>query len=188
MVSAYCLRSTRRAHVRWQADFLAGDGSSPLAHLSTVCTTLRRQPQGQVLPVFGSLSLYGLCPAHLSREPPGHRDLPACASVEALPYGNHRSRLTQHLGQRQPHPGLASLRRFCPASHPYGTASSHRPGPRSGCCARGLRAGLFHHRSLPDAIPLGSFPQNQVGHQTAYAAGSPCPHPGIHPYFRRQAP
>ena len=67
MVSAYRLKSTRRAHVHWQAGFLAGDGSSPLVHHPTVCATLRRQPQGQVLPVFGSLPLYGLPPLTLAQ-------------------------------------------------------------------------------------------------------------------------
>ena len=76
MVSAYLLRSTRRAYVGWQAGFLASHGPSPLAHLPTMRATLRRQPQGQVLQGLGSISLYGLRPTHLPREPAGYRDLP----------------------------------------------------------------------------------------------------------------
>ena len=77
MVLAYRLRSRRRTHVRWQAGFLAGYGSSPVAHLPTMCETLRRQPQGPVLQLFGSISLYGLCPTHLPREP-ARLSKPAC--------------------------------------------------------------------------------------------------------------
>ena len=43
----------------------------------------------------------------------------------------------------------------------------------------GLCAGLLDHRSLPDPVPVGPFPQNQVGGEAAYPARPARPVPAF---------
>src|SRR5258707_4561590 len=73
----------------------------------------------QSLPAFvlGPVSLSGLRAVDLSREPAGHRSLPALAVFAALPPRDSRLGFPQYAGPRQRASALADVRRSGRAPH-----------------------------------------------------------------------
>ncbi len=79
--------------------FLAGNGSPASAYLSSLCSTLRRQPRYKTLHVPRSVPLYGIRSADLSGKPVRYRSLPQSTEQQALPYGHTLQSCTQHTGR-----------------------------------------------------------------------------------------
>src|SRR5437879_4039347 len=75
------------------------DGASAAAHLSALRGEVPESLSDVDVLAFGSIPVYGLCTAHLSREPARHRDLLACALGQAVPLGYPWRHRAQHLGR-----------------------------------------------------------------------------------------
>ena len=73
---------------------------------------LPRRPLREELFLLGSVSGDGLRPAHLSREPAGHRDLPGRGGRQAVPHGLPHQRGALDAGRCQRIARLAHLRRL----------------------------------------------------------------------------
>src|SRR5262245_60049882 len=127
---------------------LSTDGFFTRLRVSPMRGSLPRQLQGEKFFMLGSVSLNGLCSAHLSRKSQGHRDLSESGGRKALSYGYPRQDLSQHSGARQRSARLANLPGFCPNADPKRQrASSKRSSldtTRSNClCLR-----FYHRRSV----------------------------------------
>ena len=85
-----CINVLREAHV------FSGDGPSSYAHLSPLCTQLRRKSQGSPIHLHGSVPLSGLRSTDVSGKPPGYRGLSSRPAQQALPYGHPQSHLQKH--------------------------------------------------------------------------------------------
>lgn len=99
-----------------QAGVRTGHWASAADHVWALRGTLRREPQDQELFLFRSVSLYGLCPADLSRELARYRSVSACSRKQALPHGDQEPSFAQHSGRRQRESRLAHLCRLCPVA------------------------------------------------------------------------
>src|ERR1051326_5597613 len=71
-----------------QNDLLSIDGFPSHLRVSQMRRALQRKPQAQGFLVLGSVSLYGLCPTYLSREPERYRNLFAVSRGQTLPSGH----------------------------------------------------------------------------------------------------
>ena len=107
-------------HVYRQARFLSSDGASSAPCFSSMCRSLQRQLQGQGVLLPRAVSLHGICPVDLPREPAGHRILSAGTEEQALSHGNPLVGLPQQPGKCQQGPRLAHLCRSCALSHSDG--------------------------------------------------------------------
>jgi hypothetical protein len=67
-----------------QTRFLSGNGASSAPCLLSMRRSLQRQLQGQGVYLPRPVSLYGIRPIDLSREPAGHRSLPTGTEGQAL--------------------------------------------------------------------------------------------------------
>src|SRR5208337_4587717 len=111
----------RRVHEQWPNDFCSTDGPASTRRVSPLRGSLPWRLQGTEFFLLRSIPVFGLCPAHLSRESARHRNLLARASVATLSHGFSGLRLTQHSGQRQSAARLAYLRRLRPSAHHAGS-------------------------------------------------------------------
>src|SRR5512138_373968 len=75
-------------HVYRQARFLSSDGASAAPRLSSMRQSLQWQLQSQRVLLPRSVSLYGIRPVDVSREPAGHRVLSAGTEEQALSHGD----------------------------------------------------------------------------------------------------
>src|SRR5210317_96496 len=173
-------------YVRWQARFLSGHGTFTAPCLSSVRCSLQWQLQGQDFYLPRPVSLYGICPTDIPREPAGYRSLSSCTEEQALSHGDPWSYCPQHSGQRQQKSRLAYLRR------PGSFADQDSPSPLSG---RRLWFGVrkhrlctrcHEHRALPVGISLGTVQTGQGSCQVAHIAGFEWQYSYLHPYLRRQ--
>src|SRR3989304_5416131 len=71
-----------------EAGVCTTDGASAAAHISALRGEVPESPSDVSVLAFGSIFVHGLCPAHVSREPARHRDLPARALVQTLSLGH----------------------------------------------------------------------------------------------------
>src|SRR6266404_3980791 len=150
--------------------------SSYLLDTTLAVSSLRRSLPGQSLRqrflLLGSVPLFGLCSAHLSRKPPRYRSLSSCPTTQALSYGLPGPSFSQYVGTRQRASRLADLRRFrsdsdCRRSRPLPRRTFRRGVVRDRVCP-----GLDDHRFVSVAFPVGKIPPPQERGETAYAAGS----------------
>src|SRR5271167_4357652 len=72
---------------QWPNDFCSIDGSSSPRRISPLRGSLPRRLQGAKLLLPGPVSVFGLCPTHLSRESARHRNLFAGACAPTLSHG-----------------------------------------------------------------------------------------------------
>ena len=137
------------------------DGLFAVIRVSPLCGSLPWPLQGEKFLLLGSVSVFGLCSAHLSRKPQGHRDL-SSRGRETLPHGDSRQSLPQHPGARQRGARLENLSRLCPDADP----KSQRTLPRrtSWCTTRSnpLCFRFHRYRSVPVAVSLGEFRKHKA--------------------------
>lgn len=79
-----------RPYVYWQTRFFSGHGLRACPCLSAVRGTVSRQLQGQEFLLSRSVSLHGVCPAHLPGKSARYRNMPSIPTAEAVPYGYPR--------------------------------------------------------------------------------------------------
>lgn len=92
-------------------------GTPADAVVPSMCKSVQWQPQNKNLFLSRSISVHGLCTAHISRKPSRYRGVPQSPTEKALSYGHPRKRFSKHISQCQQSQGLANLRRFRPV--PY---------------------------------------------------------------------
>src|SRR5271157_1146077 len=80
-------------HEQWPNGFCSIDGSSSACRISPLRGSLRRRLQGAKLLLPGPVSLFGVCPTHLSRESARHRNLLARPCPPTLSHGLSRRHL-----------------------------------------------------------------------------------------------
>lgn len=107
------------ADVYRKNSFCSTDEFSTNARFSQVCTAIPRQLQGAKVFMPGSIPVYGICSADLSRESARYRSLSACCTPKALPHGYSRKSCSKHSGRRQRKKRLAYLRGFRSSPYPY---------------------------------------------------------------------
>src|SRR5579863_928906 len=75
-------------HELWTIPVRATDGSSSHSRVSQMCATLRRQLPGAKFFLLGPVSVHGVRPVDLPREPARYRRLPALAGPATLSLGH----------------------------------------------------------------------------------------------------
>src|ERR1700720_3681490 len=68
---------------------------------SNLCRSVPGQSLRQRFLLLGSVPLFGLCSAHLSRKSSRYRSLSASSATQALSYGLPGTGFLQHVGTRQ---------------------------------------------------------------------------------------
>ena len=180
--------STQReaSYVFRQAYIFSSHGLHALTYVSAVCSSLRWQLQSHPFHMSRPISIYGLCPDHLSRKSARHRSMFTSSEPQGLSHGHQGQGAQVNAGRCQRDTRLANL--FRSGALPdydgsqalqYGTVSRRIKRNR-------LRTRRHNHRSLPVHVSMGQLPQAQGSHQTPYAARSARQHPNFYPYLRRQ--
>src|SRR4030095_13977584 len=138
--------------------------------VSPVRGSLPRQLQGEKFFMLGSVSLNGLCSAHLSRKSQGHRDLPESVGRKALSYGHPRQGFSQHSGARQRSARLENLPGFCPSADPKRQRASSKRSSLDTTRSNRLRFGLHHRRSVPVTVSLGEVSKAQGRREASHSS------------------
>jgi len=110
---------------------LSADGFSTFIRVSPLCRSLPGQLQSEELFMLGSVSVFGLCSAHLSRKFARHRDLSESRRRKTLPHGHSRQGFSQHSGSRQRGTRLENLPGLCPSANPKRQGTSPKRSSRS---------------------------------------------------------
>jgi len=139
---------------------LSADGFSTFIRVSPLCRSLPGQLQSEELFMLGSVSVFGLCSAHLSRKSARHRDLSESRRRKTLPHGHSRQGFSQHSGSRQRGTRLENLPGLCPSANPKRQGTSPKRSSRSPTRSNRLCFGFYRHRSVPIAIPMGEVSKN----------------------------
>src|SRR6266566_1363178 len=178
--------SRRSAHVRRQIGIRSTDGTSAAAYVATVCRALSESLPD--IDVLASRSILGdgVCAIDLSRESARYRDVLACAFGKALPLGYSWADCTQHTGRCQREARLAHLSRSGIVAHSDGAQTLCGRRLRRRAEEHRLRARYHDHRSVSDALSVGTLSKAQSGGQASHAARSAREYPDVYPYFRRQ--
>src|ERR1017187_5738153 len=142
-------------------DFYAAHGLDSSADFPPDRDPSSRRLQSAELLLLGSISLPCLRAVDLSREPAGHRSLPALALLPALPIGDSRRGVAQHPGPRQRASALADVRRSGRASHRQSPASLRGRYVWRRAGSNGLRPRRHDGRSLPERVSLGAVSLDQ---------------------------
>src|SRR6516162_1522270 len=100
-------------HELWPHRVCTADRASAPQGVSQVRGPLSWKPLREKLLLLGSVSGHGLRPAHLSRKPTRHRDLPGGGGRQAVPHGLPQPGGTLDAGRCQRIARLAHLRRLC---------------------------------------------------------------------------
>jgi hypothetical protein len=100
------------ADVYRQYPIRANHGVSPVKHISSNCSSIRRRLSYSYFPLYGSVSYYGVRPVDLSGKPARHRSMPVGSNIETLPYGHQQIDFSFDSGRYQRIPRLAHLRRI----------------------------------------------------------------------------
>src|SRR5579862_2338964 len=173
-----CEDSPGGMHEHWPDDFRSTDGPASADRVSSLRGALRWRLQGAAFLLPRSISLFGFCPTHLSRELARHRNLLARALATTLPHGISRWHLAQQSGPRQPAARLAHLCRLCSRAHGAGARPLSGRTFRGGIGRHGLRFRFHHRRFVPVPFSLGAVPAAQERGQNPHLAGSARAHPG----------
>ena len=174
------------AHVYRQAGIFSSQGFHANTHFPQVRHLLSGKLQHKELHLSKPISLYGIRPDYLPREPARHRGLFACPETQGLPHGYSWQCVTRDFGVCERNPELAYLCRlgYVPDRNRQKTLSkgkiSRRP-ERDRVCLR-----FNHHRPLSLPLPVGEIPATQWSHQTPHPPGSARQHPDVYPHIRRQ--
>ena len=102
----------QRSYVHGQSRLFSSHGTSTVAYLSSLCSTLSRQSQNPILFLPRSVSMHGICPTDLPRKPTRHRSLFARPTKQALPHGHSRRHFPQHFVECKQSQRLAHLCRL----------------------------------------------------------------------------
>ncbi len=154
------------------------------ARVQQMRTSVPWQLQDTALQVSRSVSVHGLCAAHRSRKPTGHRDLLAGDAAQDVSCRSSIPGFQEHPGRCQREPGLAHLRRLRSGAHwprpqaiqPRRLRSTTR---RDRVCLR-----FQHHRSVSFAVSVGPIPSAQSRHQAPHVDGSTRQYPLFYSHYR----
>jgi len=97
------------ANEYWTDSLFANNGFSPATRFEKVCQTISRELQGPKVFVHGSVPMYGICSANLSRKSPRYRDMFACDAIQTLSHGNPRQGFKVNFGRRKRKQRLAAI-------------------------------------------------------------------------------
>ena len=166
-------------HELWPHRVCTADRASAPQGVSQVRGPLSWKPLREKLLLLGSVSGHGLRPAHLSRKPTRHRDLPGGGGRQAVPHGLPQPGGTLDAGRCQRIARLAHLRRLCADSD-----CDCAPALCSRCHGRRFGRelvclGFDDHRFVLGAVSVGPIPAAQGGGQNAHAAGSARQYSGL---------
>jgi len=174
-------------HVRRQISVCAIDGASSDPYFSTDRQTLRRRLQGSNLFLPRSVLLYGLCTAHLSREPTRYRSLLSSTTLQVISSGDSfKTSISQYPSQCEQHSRLEDLCRLCSKSDHNSQElicqrTLWRRSPKLSLCAR-----CNHYRPMPISFPMGAISTNQSCREVTYLTRSTRQYSDVYPYQRWQ--
>src|ERR1017187_3211361 len=168
------------------ARFFAVDASSAADYVPPLRGALCRGAQGQEFLVSGPVPVHGLRAADLPRESARYRVEPSSPGGEALPLGDSRHCVPQHLGQRQCDSRLAYLRELRGAVDRHRTRLVCRGTLRRGSGRDGLRARRHDDRFVFVGLPMGTVPVGEGCRQAAHAARSAWQYSQLYSHLRRQ--
>ena len=152
-----------------------------------MCPALPRQSSHSILYLSRPVSMHGIRPTHLPREPARYRSMSAGSSRQALSHGHSWRDVAQHLGQCQSAPGLAHLRRVRTGHDSHRPPPVRRRGLGAGARQHRLRSRRIDHRSVPFGLSVGVVPLHQVRRQAAHVVGPTGQHSDVHSRLRREA-
>ena len=92
-----------------QTRFLSSDRPFAALHISKMRQSLPRQLQSQKLHMSGSVSMHGFRSNDISREFTRHRGMSPSPEKQALPHGNSKYSISQHIGKRQTKPEIGAF-------------------------------------------------------------------------------
>jgi len=177
-----------RPYVYWQTRFFSGHGLRACPYLSAVRGTVSRQLQGQEFLLSRSVSLHGVCPAHLPGKSARYRNMPSIPTAEAVPYGYPRQgvALNDHRCQRTER--LAHLCRSGACTDSYSPQAVQQRAVYRRAGTDRLCPRCDDDRFVSLRVSLGTLPENEKRDQAAYAPGPPRQHPDVHSHLRRKIP
>src|SRR5215475_1662374 len=170
-----------------QNDFLSVDGLPSFFGIPPMRRSLQRQPQAPEFFLLGSVPVYGIRAADVSRKPARYRSVFAFCGHEALPHGYPRWHCTQYAGECQSSARLAHLRRLCPSADRYRTPALYRRRLWCGTPRCRIRAGFHNDRLVSFAVSLGQIPEARWSREDAHVVGSARQHSFRYPYYTRQS-
>ena len=164
--------------------FFANNGFSPATGIQKVCRTILRKLQGSKVFMYGSVSMYGICSANLSRKSPRHRSMFTCDAIQTLSHGNSQQNFKINFGRRKRKQRLVNLRRLCSSvdSHCQRTLSRRRVWSRIE--SNSLRTRFNNNRPLPLAISVGKISQTQGRNKTPYSFGLARQYSNVYTHYR----
>lgn len=171
-----------------QARFLSADGSSSVAYVSLLRSTLPWRPVRQKLSMPGSVSHHGVCATDLSGKPARYRSPPSRSEDQAISHGHTGGYFSKHIGRCQRATRLANLCRLRPVVDQDRSTAICRGGSGPGTRQHDLRTRRFNHRFVPVYFSIGIVPFHQVSRQAAYSARSVGQYPHLHSSLGRQTP
>src|ERR1700686_2058046 len=142
---------------RWEVSLRATHGFVAEARFRPLCPEIQRQLPCQAVLLLGSVSMYGICSVDLSTQSPRYRNLLELHESQTVSRWHSWSYRTQHFGPSQPKSRLAHLRRLCSDPHCTRPKTVCQRSFWSRLGTDGLRLRFHDHRSLPDAIPVGTI-------------------------------
>ena len=130
---------------------------------------------------------HGLRAADLAREPARHRGEPVGQCGQALRDGLSLRGQALDAGRCQRIARLAHLGRSGRGADPARAQALRQRLARRRVGQHRVRAGLHHHRSVPEPVRVGAVSLDQGRRQAAHAAGPARRDSRLHPHQRRQA-
>src|SRR5438034_2366084 len=127
-------------------------------------SALRWEPIHKALLLLGSVSLHGLRPTDLSREPSRHRSLSGNTAPQALSLRAQRTSEAILACRCQRTSGLENLRRFCAYTHRHRPPALRRHRPRLGPRRNGLPAARHDYRSVAFNVCLSKMKNAYVSY------------------------
>ena len=153
---------------------------------SSMCSKIPRQLQSKNFVLHRSVSLYGICPTYLSREPSRHRHLPSSCSEQALPRWNPWGDLTKHPGRCKRKTRLAYLCRIRSRHDSYRERAICRRSLWRRVGKNRLCSGLDNNRLMSFSIPMGAVSKNEKRDKTAYDHRPSRKYPLLDTHYRWQ--
>jgi hypothetical protein len=166
---------------------LAVNGFLFKTRIQQVRSSVRRQSPSQNIHLFGSVHVHGLCTVDRPGKPARHRNLSSRIAFQSLPYWYSWKHLSQHVSRRQRKTRLANLSGFRTGSDHSGKGALHPRRIWSHIRQRGLCTRLNNHRSVPDAVSMGSVSQTQKCRQDAYTIRPERVDSMLYTYLKRQS-
>jgi len=179
------LKSFKGIADEYRTDSLfANNGFSSATGLQKMRQTISRKLQGSKVLMHGSVSIYGICSANLSRKSPRYRSMSARDANQTLSHGNSQQNFKVDTGRCERKQRLANIRQLCPGVDSYCQRTLHRRRVRGRVRSNSLCARFDNDRPMSVTIPMGKVSQTQSRSKTSYSFGLTRQYSHVYTHYR----